>query len=81
MLPVSFRKVVLSLAFLVTIVAGALQAQTSHYFDQRRFNLGFTMGMCMAHYDMTAQINQFDQATGRVVYNVIQVAKPGIYLG
>lgn len=78
---VSARKIVLSLAWVITLSVSAAQAQTSHYFDYRPFNLGFTMGMCVAHYDMTAQINQFDQSTGRVVYNVQQIPKPGVYLG
>ncbi len=60
---------------------GALQAQTSHYFDFRPFNLGFTMGLNMASYDMTSQINQFDPSTGRVVSRVELITKPGIYLG
>ena len=59
----------------------ALQAQTSHYFDQRKFNLGFTMGLAVASYDMSTQINQRDQSTGRVVSQVSLIAKPGIYLG
>jgi hypothetical protein len=58
-----------------------LKAQTSHYFDYRPFNLGFTMGLNVAHYDMTAQINQVDPSTGRVVSRVELVSKPGIYLG
>lgn len=66
---------------MVGFVAPQLQAQTSHYFDQRPFNLGFTMGMCLAHYDMTAQTNQFDQSTGKVVRSVQLVPKPGVYLG
>lgn len=66
---------------MVCLVAGFAFGQTSHYFDYRRFNLGFTMGMCMAHYDMTSQINQFDQSTGRVVARVQQIPKPGVYLG
>lgn len=81
MLIVSLRKVILPLVLMVCLTAGFVSAQTSHYFDYRKFNLGFTMGMCLAHYDMTSQINQFDQSTGRVVYSVQQIAKPGVYLG
>jgi hypothetical protein len=81
MLVLSSRKVVLPLIWILCGIAGSLPAQTSHYFDYRPFNLGFTMGMCVAHYDMTAQINQFDEATGRVVARVEQIPKPGVYLG
>lgn len=63
------------------VSAAALSAQTSHYFDYRKFNLGFTMGLNVASYDMTAQINQYDPSTGRVVSRVELVSKPGIYLG
>jgi hypothetical protein len=62
-------------------LGNALNAQTSHYFDYRKFNLGFTMGLCVASYDMTAQINQYDSQTGRVLARVELVNKPGIYLG
>jgi hypothetical protein len=81
MLVVSARKVTFCLFFLCFLWSNALLAQRSHYFDYRPFNLGFTMGLCMASYDMTAQINQFDESTGRVVSRVALVTKPGIYLG
>lgn len=81
MLVISARKVVLSLAFAIVLSARILPAQTSHYFDYRPFNLGFTMGMCVAAYDMTSQINQWDPSTGRVVSRVEMIAKPGVYLG
>ncbi|MBK9451606.1 MAG: PorT family protein [Bacteroidetes bacterium] len=77
----SIRKVILPLGLVWCLAICNLQAQTSHYFDQRPFNLGFTMGMCLARYDMTAQINQFDQSTGIVVHSVQLVPKPGVYLG
>lgn len=59
----------------------ALQAQRMHHFDIRPFNLGFTMGLNVAGYDMTSQINQFDAQTGWTVKRVEMVRKPGIYLG
>jgi hypothetical protein len=39
------------------------------------------MGLAMASYDMTSQINQADPSTGRVVQQVRLINKPGIYLG
>jgi hypothetical protein len=81
MLVVSARKVSLCLSLFAILSLVRLNAQTSHYFDQRRFNLGFTMGLNVARYDMTSQINQYDQFTGRVLARVSLIAKPGIYLG
>ena len=78
---VFMRKIIFNSFLAVLLSFGALAAQTSHYFDYRPFNLGFTMGLNVAHYDMTAQINQLDESTGRVVRNVELVSKPGIYLG
>jgi Outer membrane protein beta-barrel domain len=66
---------------MILVSVGSMQAQRTHYFDYRKFNLGFTMGMAVASYDMTSQINQFDQASGRIVTQVDLVSKPGIYLG
>ncbi len=80
MLVVSARKVIVSLCFLLAL-GNVLNAQTTHYFDYRPFNLGFTMGLCVASYDMTSQINQYDYSTGRVLNRVELVSKPGIYLG
>lgn len=52
-----------------------------HHFDVRKVNLGFTMGLAYAGYDMTHQINQTDPKTGRFLQSVELVRKPGIYLG
>lgn len=81
MLIVSARKVIVALCLMTVLLAGAAQGQTTHYFDQRPFNLGFTMGLAVASYDMTSQINQVDPSTGRVVVQVDMISKPGIYLG
>ena len=81
MLIVSARKVTFGLLCLLFFVSAGLQAQTTHYFDQRRFNLGFTMGLAAASYDMSSQTNQVDPSTGRVVTRVDVITKPGIYLG
>jgi hypothetical protein len=62
-------------------LAGLLPAQRMHHFDIRKMNLGFTMGLAVAGYDMTDQINQTDPATGWVLKSVDVVRKPGIYLG
>ncbi|MEM7036731.1 MAG: porin family protein [Bacteroidota bacterium] len=68
--------------FLLTVLGlGSTQAQKMHHFDIRDFNLGFTMGLSVAGFDMTSQRNQFDPRTGRHLYDVYLVRKPGIYLG
>lgn len=61
--------------------SGTLSAQRMHHFDVRDFNLGFTMGLNLAGYDMTAHPNQFDERTGRHLRQVQLIRKPGIYLG
>jgi hypothetical protein len=81
MLIVSARKVIFVTSLLLLVAALTLQAQTTHYFDQRPFNLGFTMGLGVASYDMSSQTNQVDPSTGRVVTRVDMIPKPGIYLG
>lgn len=81
MLPVPFRKISLSLLLFLLLCSAGLKAQRMHYFDTRDFNLGFTMGLNYGGYDMTAQINQVDPNTGRLLYSVEMVRKPGIYLG
>lgn len=75
------RKVILGTLLTMVMPFANIFAQTSHYFDYRPFNLGFTMGLNLASYDMTAQINQFDPSSGKIVVNVEQINKPGIYLG
>ncbi|MFM2374928.1 MAG: hypothetical protein RLZZ165_24 [Bacteroidota bacterium] len=81
MFPLHPRKVALSFSFVIVLSLGLLRAQSSHYFDYRPFNLGFTMGMCVARYEMKEQINQVDPGTGRVVARVSTMGKPGVYLG
>lgn len=80
MRPVPVRKITLLLAFLA-VLAAPVAGQRIHHFDVRNFNLGFTMGLAYAGYDMTAQINQRDPSTGWVLKKVELVRKPGIYLG
>ncbi len=81
MLALSARKVVLGLLLSFSLFAGFVQGQNSHYFDTRDINLGFTMGLSYGGYDMTSQINQVDPRSGRLLYRVELVRKPGIYLG
>lgn len=72
----------LLLTFILISVAGFSQiGRKFHHFDIRRFNLGFTMGLNYAGYDMTNQIDQKDPSTGAFLKNVELVRKPGIYLG
>ena len=82
MLVVPFRKIS-SIFLLVCLMTSAsqLKSQSIHYFDLRDFNLGFTMGLGYAGYDMTNQINQLDPRSGRFLKNVEMVRKPGIFLG
>lgn len=82
MFNVHSRKVVSVFAFTLLIICG-VQAQQAkfHPFDIRKFNLGFTMGLNVARFDMTNQINQKDPSTKALLKDVEMVAKPGIYLG
>ncbi|MEM1000222.1 MAG: porin family protein [Bacteroidota bacterium] len=73
------RKVTLTL--LICLVSLPALAQRMHHFDTRDFNLGFTMGLNLASYDMTAQIDQVDPETGKKVESINLINKPGIYLG
>lgn len=78
----SFRKIGFSLLLLpLFLLNGQAFGQKTHHFDYRDFNLGFTMGLNLAGYDMTAQINQTDPSTGRYLESVKMIRKPGIYLG
>lgn len=81
MLAVPFRKIILASSLFLLLCSAGLKAQRMHYFDTRDFNLGFTMGLNYGGYDMTSQINQVDSKTGRLLYSVELVRKPGIYLG
>lgn len=75
----SDRKVILSL--LLLLFAGQVFGQRMHHFDVRPFNLGFTMGLNVAGYNMTVQNNQYDDQSGQLLKSVELVRKPGIYLG
>jgi hypothetical protein len=78
----SFRKIAFFLLLLPLIALnGNAFSQNSHHFDYRKFNLGFTMGLNLAGYDMTAQINQTDPQTGKYLESIKLIRKPGIYLG
>lgn len=77
---VPHRKITL-LVLAFTSWFASLQGQRIHHFDTRDFNLGFTMGLAVAGYDMTYQINQLDPSTGWLLNRVELVRKPGIYLG
>lgn len=82
MLAIPFRKVrFVPLLGLMLLVFSVSKAQRIHHFDVRPFNLGFTMGLGVAGYDMTHQINQVDPRTGRFLNSVSLVRKPSIYLG
>ena len=79
MCALSIRKITLTL-FLGLMTLPVL-GQRMHHFDTRDFNLGFTMGLNLASYDMTAQIDQVDPQTGKKVESINLINKPGIYLG
>lgn len=82
MRPLYFRKIAFSLLILPLILLnGQAFGQKTHHFDYRDFNLGFTMGLNLAGYDMTAQINQTDPETGKYLESIKLIRKPGIYLG
>ncbi|HHG83504.1 MAG TPA: PorT family protein [Bacteroidetes bacterium] len=77
-----YRKVIfIFLVLAAGLSAGQTFGQRMHHFDVRDFNLGFTMGLNLAGYDMTAQIKQVDPATGRRLESIKLVRRPGIYLG
>jgi hypothetical protein len=63
------------------LFAGQVFGQRMHHFDVRKFNLGFTMGLNVAGYNMTVQNNQYDEQSNQLLKSVDLVRKPGIYLG
>lgn len=67
----------------LNIIAGESHAQfaTSHHFDMRDWNLGFTMGLNYARFDVTHQIDLYDPEIDVLLKTVKLIPKPGIYLG
>lgn len=80
MLSVSVRKINLLGVFFL-LAGGISFAQSTHHFDYRPFNLGFSMGLNINSFKMTHQINTADPNTGEVVNSVSLENKPGLYLG
>lgn len=81
MFAISLRKLFSLFALVSVGLSASGQLASFHHFDIRKFNLGFTMGLNVARFDMTNQINQKDPQTKAFLKDVEPVAKPGIYLG
>lgn len=81
MFRISLRKLISLFALVLVGLSSFGQLTNFHHFDVRKFNLGFTMGLNVARFDMTNQINQRDPNTKSLLLDVEPVSKPGIYLG
>ncbi len=57
------------------------QHPTSHHFDMRNWNLGFTMGLNYARFDVTHMIDLYDPEIDVTLRTIKMIPKPGIYLG
>jgi Outer membrane protein beta-barrel domain len=77
---VSVGKIIATL-FLLFGLSLPMFGQRMHYFDLRKFNLGFSLGMNSASYWVSSQPNQLGGKPQRLLKNIELINKPGINIG